>query len=107
MADGPAERADGVMLLAPAPFVTVTIEEADEIHVHPGGQGVWQARMLVSLGVRVVFCTALGGELARILRPLLTDGALNVTRHGPGTGNAETVAALVDHVLVEPWKEAE
>jgi 1-phosphofructokinase len=65
---------DRVMVFGPAPQLTVTVEEpADhvEIHVHPGGQGVWQARMLVNLGVGVVFCTALGGELGRVLRPLL------------------------------------
>ena len=33
-----------------------------DIHVHAGGQGVWQARMLSSLGVRVVLCAGLGGE---------------------------------------------
>ncbi|GIF73045.1 1-phosphofructokinase family hexose kinase [Asanoa siamensis] len=63
-----------VMVFGPAPQLTITVEQpADhvEIHVHPGGQGVWQARMLVNLGVDVVFCTALGGELGRVLRPLL------------------------------------
>jgi 1-phosphofructokinase len=37
------------MVFAPAPQLTVTIERAgddDELHVHPGGQGIWQARML-------------------------------------------------------------
>lgn len=65
---------DRVMVFAPAPQLTVTVEQPHdnvEIHVHPGGQGVWQARMLVNLGVEVVFCTSLGGELGRVLRPLL------------------------------------
>jgi 1-phosphofructokinase len=81
MADGTIRPGEGAMILAPAPLLTITIEQPasaeseprgpDEIHIHPGGQGVWQARMLVSLGVRVVFCTALGGELADVARPLL------------------------------------
>jgi 1-phosphofructokinase len=63
-----------VMVFAPTPRLTVTVEQPNdqvEIHVHPGGQGVWQARMLVNLGVEVIFCTILGGELGRVLRPLL------------------------------------
>ena len=63
------------MVLAPAPQLTVTIEErggAPDIHLHAGGQGVWQSRMITSLGVPVVMCTTLGGETGRVLEPLLT-----------------------------------
>jgi len=64
------------MVFAPAPQLTVTVERpaatgADEIHLHAGGQGVWQARMIASLGVPVVFCTALGGEAGHVLRTLI------------------------------------
>ena len=64
------------MVFAPAPQLTVTIERpaaggADEIHLHAGGQGIWQARMVASLGVPVVFCTALGGEAGHVLRSLI------------------------------------
>ena len=41
-----------VVVLAPSPLLTVTIEDRagePDIHVHAGGQGVWQARMLSSL----------------------------------------------------------
>lgn len=44
-------------VFAPALFLTVTLErrgDADEVHLHPGGQGLWIARMLASLGVDVV-----------------------------------------------------
>lgn len=54
-----------VVVFAPLPVLTVTVEDrsgADDIHVHAGGQGVWQSRMLSSLGVPVVLCSALGGE---------------------------------------------
>ena len=53
------------MVFAPAPQLTVTVErfgEHDELHVHPGGQGIWQARMLRLLEVPVTLCAALGGE---------------------------------------------
>lgn len=62
------------MVFAPAPQLTVTIEQpADdvEIHVHPGGQGVWQARMITALGVPVVLCATVGGEIGQVLRPLI------------------------------------
>src|SRR3954454_23885492 len=43
------------MVLTPSPVLTVTIEAqpdgSPEIHVHPGGQGVWIARMLSRLGL--------------------------------------------------------
>lgn len=64
------------MIFAPAPQLTVTIEErggAPDIHLHAGGQGVWQARMVTSLGVPVVLCCNLGGEPGRVLEPLLLE----------------------------------
>jgi 1-phosphofructokinase len=62
------------MVFAPAPQLTVTIErrgEGQEIHLHPGGQGVWQARMIAALGMPVVLCGAFGGEVGRVLEPLI------------------------------------
>jgi 1-phosphofructokinase len=62
------------MVFAPAPQLTVTIERAaadDELHVHPGGQGIWQARMLRLFGVPVTLCAALGGEVGDVLEPAL------------------------------------
>lgn len=62
------------MVFAPAPQLTVTIERAgddDELHVHPGGQGIWQARMLRLFDVPVTLCTTLGGEVGAVLEPAL------------------------------------
>ena len=63
-----------VMVFAPSPQLTVTIEnlggEAD-LHIHAGGQGLWQARMVASLGVPVALCAALGGETGTVLRHLI------------------------------------
>ncbi|MGE2690567.1 1-phosphofructokinase family hexose kinase [Mycolicibacterium pulveris] len=65
---------DAVVIFAPLPVLTVTIEDRSgeaDIHVHAGGQGVWQSRMMSSLGVPVVLCSALGGETGDVLGHLL------------------------------------
>jgi len=65
---------DTVVFFAPLPILTVTIEDRagePDIHVHAGGQGVWQSRMVSSLGVPVVLCAALGGETGDVLGHLL------------------------------------
>ncbi|WP_326554340.1 1-phosphofructokinase family hexose kinase [Micromonospora sp. NBC_01813] len=67
---------DHVMVFAPAPVLSVTIEQqADvlELHLHAGGQGIWQARMISSLGARVVLCAAVGGEVGAVLSKVLDD----------------------------------
>ncbi len=61
-------------MFAPSPELTVTVEQLDgqpDIHIHAGGQGVWQSRMIRSLGVDVVVCAALGGETGQVLRHLI------------------------------------
>ena len=64
-----------VAVFAPVTVLTVTLESTpdgeDEVHVHPGGQGVWQARMARLLGVRPVLCTPLGGETGTVIDVLL------------------------------------
>ncbi|MCZ7418340.1 PfkB family carbohydrate kinase [Verrucosispora sp. WMMA2121] len=81
-----------VMIFAPTPLLTVTIDQpsdAPELHLHPGGQGVWQARMVLSLGVEVVLCAALGGEVGQVLEPLLVSEGVDlkvVARDSGGTG---------------------
>lgn len=65
---------DPVVIFAPMPVLTVTVEDRSgdaDIHVHAGGQGVWQSRMMSSLGVPVVLCAALGGETGSVLGHLL------------------------------------
>ncbi|MFG1740169.1 1-phosphofructokinase family hexose kinase [Micromonospora chalcea] len=80
-----------VMVFAPAPLLTVTIEqqgEATELHLHPGGQGVWQSRMIAALGVPVTMCVGLGGEIGDAVRKLLDDEDVTVrmVRRESGTG---------------------
>jgi 1-phosphofructokinase len=70
-----------VMVFAPAPQLTVTIEapqDAAELHIHAGGQGVWQARMITVLGAEVTLVASAGGEVGRVLEPLLGDDGITV-----------------------------
>jgi 1-phosphofructokinase len=69
-------------VFAPAPLLTVTIDlrsdGGEELHVHPGGQGVWVARMLGVLGATATLCAPLGGETGSVLRGLLRGESLNL-----------------------------
>jgi 1-phosphofructokinase len=70
-----------VVIFAPSPLLSITIEEhsdGGDVHVHAGGQGVWQARMLVSLGRQVELCAVLSGETGRVLGQLLRDEGIGV-----------------------------
>lgn len=78
--DKNAGREPTVSVLAPGLLLSVTIEPieegedaAAEIHLHPGGQGFWIARMLRQLGERPVVCGPAGGETGRALRALMAD----------------------------------
>lgn len=81
-----------VTIFAPSPTLTVTVEEhagEPDIHLHAGGQGVWQARMLLRLGISVTMCCTLTGEIGRMLRHLLEDEGIAVAGvERPGKGSA-------------------
>lgn len=82
-----------VVVLAPTPLLTVTVESAggdgDEIHFHPGGQGVWVARLAASLGVDVVLCSSFGGESGTVIRALLEEWDIGVRAvHAAGWNGA-------------------
>jgi 1-phosphofructokinase len=66
-----------VTVFGPHPILGITIElrggDEDEIHVHPGGQGVWVARMAGEMGAYPVLCGLLGGETGTLLGPLLDE----------------------------------
>jgi 1-phosphofructokinase len=65
-----------VTVFGPHPLLAVTIErrgEADDVHLHPGGQGVWVARMAGELGAHPVLCGFIGGEPGKVLQPLLDE----------------------------------
>jgi 1-phosphofructokinase len=79
-----------VMVFTPAPQLTVTIEQQHdrpELHVHAGGQGVWQARMITSLGTGVCLVAAVGGEVGAVLEPLLAEDGTTVRTVSRETGS--------------------
>jgi 1-phosphofructokinase len=62
------------VVLGPLLFLTVTIElEADKprVHLHPGGQGFWIARMVNVLGERARLVAPIGGEAGDVLAALM------------------------------------
>ena len=77
-------------MFAPSPLLTVTIEPGatrPEVHLHPGGQGYWAARLAATLGADVVLCCALGGEPGRVLRGLIDEDPLTLRAADAGTPN--------------------
>lgn len=65
-----------VVVFAPSPVLTMTVEDHDgdgDIHLHPGGQGVWQARMVRAMGADVTLCASFAGETGRVLEHLVRD----------------------------------
>ena len=73
-----------VALFAPHPLLTVTLEVEGEdrqsIHFHAGGQGIWVAGMVRSIGVTPVLCGFIGGESGELLGPLVQH-ATGAKRH--------------------------
>jgi 1-phosphofructokinase len=70
-----------VLIFAPAPLLTVTIEgdaESGDLHIHSGGQGVWQARMLRTLGRSVAVVGTFTGEPGGVVQHLLDDEGIEV-----------------------------
>ncbi|MPV36627.1 1-phosphofructokinase family hexose kinase [Georgenia subflava] len=57
-----------VSVLSVGPLLEITVEttadapDDPQVHVHPGGQGLWVARMATTLGARSVLCGPFGGE---------------------------------------------
>ncbi|MFD0970447.1 1-phosphofructokinase family hexose kinase [Plantactinospora endophytica] len=102
-----------VMVFSPDPQLTVTVDQpADEteIHLHPGGQGVWQARMIKCLGVPVVLCAGLGGEIGQVLEPLLASEGVDLRVihresssggyvHDRRDGSRQEIASVLGHPL--------
>ncbi|WP_448058921.1 1-phosphofructokinase family hexose kinase [Cellulomonas hominis] len=88
----PTSRSPRLCVLAPTPMLTVTIESSSdpdhpEVHVHPGGQGLWVARMAYSLGAEVVVCGPFGGEAGTVLSHLAAAEHLDVRAIGYVGGN--------------------
>lgn len=70
-------------MLGPVLYLTVTVElssaETDEVHIHPGGQGFWVARMLKHLDERPLLCGPVGGEAGKVFLGLLGQFGMDVS----------------------------
>jgi 1-phosphofructokinase len=69
-----ARAVPSCVVLGPLLFLTVTIElEADrpKVHLHPGGQGFWIARMIRELGGEPRLVAPVGGEAGDVLAALV------------------------------------
>jgi 1-phosphofructokinase len=71
----PAADLPRVTVFGPHPILGITIERRgtghDDVHVDPGGQGVWVARMAAEMGAHPILCGFCGGETGALLKPLL------------------------------------
>jgi 1-phosphofructokinase len=82
-----------VTVFGPHPILAITIErrgaDEDDIHCHPGGQGVWVARMAGEMGAYPVLCGFNGGETGVVLRPLLDElpGEVRLVETGVSSGS--------------------
>jgi 1-phosphofructokinase len=96
-----------VCVFAPAPILTVTIEqtEGDELHLHAGGQGIWIGRLVSELGVDVTLSASFGGETGQVVRCLLAEEDVTVVAtqvaavsgsnvHDRRSGDRREVAAM-------------
>ena len=86
-----------VALFAPNLALTVTVEAGEngspEVHLHPGGQAFWVARMLAHLGVTSRLCGPVGGETGMALEALI--GLWEVDLH-PVQAPLDTPAVIQD-----------
>jgi 1-phosphofructokinase len=73
-------------------MLSVTIEARgegrDDVHCHPGGQGVWLSKMAAELGAWPVLCSLIGGETGDVLESLLErlGGELRLVRSDSSSG---------------------
>jgi 1-phosphofructokinase len=73
-----------ITVFAPHLTLTVTIEQgretgSDDIHIHPGGQGFWVARMLRHLKETPLLCGPIGGESGGVLRSLISQWGIDLS----------------------------
>src|SRR5690554_4844909 len=93
-----AVRRPRLCVLTPTPLLMVEIEPGDDdaehsadLHLHPGGQGLWVARMAISLGAAVTVCGPFGGEVGAVLAHMLSEEKLTVRAVPYNAGNGAYV----------------
>ena len=84
-----------VAIFGPHPLLSIVLErrgDADDVHLHAAGQGVWVARTAAELGAHTVLCGFVGAEPGVPLRALLErlPGELRLVTTGGPTGSYVT-----------------
>lgn len=88
-----------VVVLGCAPTLLVTVDhlpdgsDIREIHLHPGGQGFWAARMAALLGAEVTLVAPLAGEPGVALRALIEHAGVRVSAVDASAPNAVLVSS--------------
>jgi 1-phosphofructokinase len=82
--DGGPESGDRPVcaIVAPLLYLTVTIEQegdAQNVHLHPGGQGFWIARMIEVLGLDARLVAPIGGEAGEVVAALVPGWGIELT----------------------------
>ncbi len=96
-----------IAIFAPALLLSIELHssphdpssgDCSEVHLHPGGQGYWIARMVQALGGRPHPCVCIGGESGEALRALIAADGLEAWITTTSRPNA---------VIVDDRREAE
>ncbi len=81
--DGAAEAVPPTCaVIGPLLYLTVTVEregEDERVHLHPGGQGFWIARMIKVLGCDPRLVAPIGGEAGEVVAALLPGWDIELT----------------------------
>jgi 1-phosphofructokinase len=102
------DRKPRVLVFSPSPLLTVTIEtrgSGPDVHLHAGGQGMWVARMVRTLGLSVKLCSCFGGETGLLVRTLVQREGVEMSAveaevangayvHDRRSGEREVIAAM-------------
>lgn len=83
-----------MLVFSPSPLLTVTIEtrgSGPDVHLHAGGQGMWVARMVRTLGLTVKLCSCVGGETGLLVRTLVQREGVDMVAVDAEVANAAYV----------------
>ena len=104
----PTGGTPSIVVFAPSPSLRVLVEPAPdgsvEVHLHPGGQGVWAGRMCRTLQAGVSLSLPLGGESGVAVRALLEDEQQRVVATPTAT---PTPTVVLDHTRDPDGEDAE
>lgn len=112
----PTAHRPTLCVLTPTPLLMVEVEpgedeasESADIHLHPGGQGLWVAGMADSLGADVTVCGPFGGEVGEVLARMLTDEHFTLRTVSYSAGNGAYIQdrrsgdrTTLAHMVPEP-----